>query len=316
MIWPVKVFRGKQPYDTVQPDAGHPAHRRQRRHRLLEELQLGEGHRRRHDRRPARRSAASIGFVETEMSWPITHMVAPKDERAGLRPVPQPTSGRLQKVAGIYMPGPRRQPAASTSSAGRLALLTLPRGAGPRRAAHLRRNRKGSQDHGREASTSSSASSASGTGRRPPLIIFMLITGFEVHGSLHAVRLRERGGAAHHRRLDADRRCGCSPSSGTSPPASGSSTSPPSTRSMPWSSTTLTGIFTHAPHPFRATTLTQAQPAAAARLSVLLADGLPADLVLGLVLPVLRPVARVGRGRVPVAAVGGVLPHRRRRSWC
>jgi hypothetical protein len=44
MIWPMKVFRGKQPYDPVNKTLVTPHTGRQRRHRLLEEPGLGQGH--------------------------------------------------------------------------------------------------------------------------------------------------------------------------------------------------------------------------------------------------------------------------------
>ena len=43
MIWPIKVFRGKQPYDIGQQSVGGVPHLRQGRQRLLGQLQLGQG---------------------------------------------------------------------------------------------------------------------------------------------------------------------------------------------------------------------------------------------------------------------------------
>ena len=50
--------------------------------------------------------SGQYGFVKTEMSWPITHMVAPKaDALTCAQCHDAKTGGRLKNVKGIYMPG-------------------------------------------------------------------------------------------------------------------------------------------------------------------------------------------------------------------
>jgi hypothetical protein len=51
--------------------------------------------------------SGDFGFVSTEMYWPITHMVAPKQDALQCVQCHAPTIGvgRLDKVPGIYMPG-------------------------------------------------------------------------------------------------------------------------------------------------------------------------------------------------------------------
>ncbi len=44
------------------------------------------------------------GFVETEMSWPITHMVAPAAEALRCGEC-HSENGRLEQVVGVYIPG-------------------------------------------------------------------------------------------------------------------------------------------------------------------------------------------------------------------
>ena len=44
------------------------------------------------------------GFVETEMTWPIAHMVAPADEALGC-PSCHAKDGRLAAIGGVYIPG-------------------------------------------------------------------------------------------------------------------------------------------------------------------------------------------------------------------
>jgi len=48
--------------------------------------------------------SGQIGFVATEMRWPTTHMVAPKEKAVGCVEC-HSTNGRLQKVSGLYLPG-------------------------------------------------------------------------------------------------------------------------------------------------------------------------------------------------------------------
>ena len=102
-IWPFKVTRGRQPYDSQNkilaiphlfgkdPDAywknfdwG----------RAIKAGLMSSG----------QEFSGEYGFVETESYWPITHMVAPKDKAldcAGCHS----RDGRLAKLTGFYMPG-------------------------------------------------------------------------------------------------------------------------------------------------------------------------------------------------------------------
>ena len=67
--------------------------------------------------------SGSMGFVETEMSWPITHMVAPKDDALSCEQC-HTRNGRLQNVKGVYMPGRDAVPLIDTIGFG-VALITL-----------------------------------------------------------------------------------------------------------------------------------------------------------------------------------------------
>ena len=103
MIWPVKVFRGKQAYDPVHKTlvVTHMAGTDDTAFwtNFNWEKAVAEG-------------MASVGapfsgkvdFVATESMWPITHMVAPATD--ALRCHDCHASGaHLEKVAGIYIPG-------------------------------------------------------------------------------------------------------------------------------------------------------------------------------------------------------------------
>jgi octaheme c-type cytochrome (tetrathionate reductase family) len=103
MIWPVKVFRGKQAYDPVN--------------RTLAVLHMAGTD----DtafwtnfnwERAVAVGMASVGapfsgkvdFLETESMWPITHMVAPAKDALRCADC-HASGGRLERVPGIYIPG-------------------------------------------------------------------------------------------------------------------------------------------------------------------------------------------------------------------
>lgn len=102
-IWPVKVFHGNQPYDKVY------------RTLLLPHTAIPDdtAYWYNFDWEKALRAGAKAsgkpfsgqwGFVQTEMSWPITHMVAPKDKALNCVEC-HSRRGRLQNITGIYIPG-------------------------------------------------------------------------------------------------------------------------------------------------------------------------------------------------------------------
>ncbi|MBI4984158.1 MAG: tetrathionate reductase family octaheme c-type cytochrome [Rhodocyclales bacterium] len=106
-IWPVKIFRGKQPYDleTKSLLVPHTATGYGEKDdtafwqnfKWEEALRAGAA-------ASGRPFGGKFDFVKTEMTWPITHMVAPKEDALTCTQC-HSRSGRLQKVQGIYMPG-------------------------------------------------------------------------------------------------------------------------------------------------------------------------------------------------------------------
>jgi hypothetical protein len=53
--------------------------------------------------------SGQMRFIETEMSWPITHMVAPKGDALTCAQCHK-ENGRLQQITGAYMPGRNNTP--------------------------------------------------------------------------------------------------------------------------------------------------------------------------------------------------------------
>lgn len=100
-IWPVKIMRGKQPYDTVNMTLAVP--HTVGKDGFWKTFEWGPA--------LAKGMAASnapfsgeFGFVETQMTWPITHMVAPKEQALGCDSC-HTKGGRLEGITGVYIPG-------------------------------------------------------------------------------------------------------------------------------------------------------------------------------------------------------------------
>lgn len=102
-IWPVKVFRGMQPYDPVNKTLVVP-------HTVGEDdtafwsnfdwdKAIAAGM-----KSAGRPFSGKIDFIKTQMSWPITHMVAPAENTLGCEGC-HSKNGRLQAIKGIYIPG-------------------------------------------------------------------------------------------------------------------------------------------------------------------------------------------------------------------
>lgn len=124
MIWPVKVFRGKQAYDPVNKNLAVT--------HLVGNDDTAFWKNLDWDKAVASGMATAgmpfsgkVGFIETYSMWPITHMVAPA---SGALKCDQchASGGRLEQVSGIYMPGRGRDHMRWLELAGwALAALTL-----------------------------------------------------------------------------------------------------------------------------------------------------------------------------------------------
>jgi octaheme c-type cytochrome (tetrathionate reductase family) len=102
-IWPIKVFRGVQPYDPelrtmVVP---HTAGLNEDAYwksfdweRSIKAGMLSAG----------RPFSGKVDFIKTQMSWPINHMVAPAKNAVGCEEC-HSKNGLLNDIEGIYIPG-------------------------------------------------------------------------------------------------------------------------------------------------------------------------------------------------------------------
>jgi octaheme c-type cytochrome (tetrathionate reductase family) len=121
-IWPVKVFRGKQPYDTgnetlaVFHTAGKDDSAYWGNFDWDKALKVGM-------QSQGMNYSGDMTFVETEMSWPITHMVAPKEDALSCQQCHK-ENGRLAAITDIYMPGRNNTPLIDKLG-WTIALLTL-----------------------------------------------------------------------------------------------------------------------------------------------------------------------------------------------
>ena len=102
-IWPFKIHRGKQAYDTenniliVAHTAGEDDTALWHNFDWQKAITTGM-------EKANLPYSGKYGFVSTEMSWPITHMVAPKTDALSCAQC-HGADSRLKGVDGLYMPG-------------------------------------------------------------------------------------------------------------------------------------------------------------------------------------------------------------------
>ena len=119
----MKVFRGAQPYDTenrtlVTPHtAGNDDTAYWKNFGWEKAIASGM-------QVSGAPFSGKVGFVKTEMSWPITHMVAPKDQALGCTDCHTGAGGRLAGIEGVYLPARDRNGLIDTAGWS-IALLTL-----------------------------------------------------------------------------------------------------------------------------------------------------------------------------------------------
>jgi len=122
MIWPLKVFRGVQPYDPVNKTlvTPHTAGMDDTAYwtNFGWEKAIATGM-----KVSGAPFSGEVDFVKTEMSWPITHMVAPKEKALGCVEC-HSDNGRLAGIDGVYLPARDRLGQLDRLGWG-LALLTL-----------------------------------------------------------------------------------------------------------------------------------------------------------------------------------------------
>ena len=103
LIWPVKLFTGKQPYDPVNKTliAPHLAGADTTAYwtNLNWEKAAAAGMEAIHQP-----FSGKVSFIATESMWPITHMVAPAKDALRCEAC-HASGGRLEKVSGMYIPG-------------------------------------------------------------------------------------------------------------------------------------------------------------------------------------------------------------------
>jgi octaheme c-type cytochrome (tetrathionate reductase family) len=102
LIWPMKVFRGRQPYDPVNQTlvtphtAGNDDTGYWKNLVWDKAIEVGMND-------SGAPFSGQVDFIDTEMSWPITHMVAPKEQALGCAEC-HAQQGRLAGIEGVYLP--------------------------------------------------------------------------------------------------------------------------------------------------------------------------------------------------------------------
>lgn len=103
MIWPIKLFRGKQQYDPVNKTlvvthlAGNDDTAFWKNLNWEKAVASGMA-------TANHKFSGKVDFIDTESMWPITHMVAPKEKAVACAEC-HASSGRLEQIDGIYIPG-------------------------------------------------------------------------------------------------------------------------------------------------------------------------------------------------------------------
>ncbi|HMV05024.1 MAG TPA: hypothetical protein PKA30_05685 [Accumulibacter sp.] len=103
LIWPMKVFRGAQPFDAVNKTlvtphtAGNDDTAYWKNFGWEKAIETGMNV-------AGADFSGKVGFIKTDMSWPITHMVAPKEKALGCSEC-HTRGGRLDAIDGVYIPG-------------------------------------------------------------------------------------------------------------------------------------------------------------------------------------------------------------------
>ncbi|MBU1978016.1 MAG: tetrathionate reductase family octaheme c-type cytochrome [Gammaproteobacteria bacterium] len=125
MIWPMKVMRGKQPFDPVNHTLVMPDTAGDDKIAYWKnfdwEVSITSGM-----QNMGAPLSGKVDFIKTEMFWPITHMVAPKEKALScVQCHDAKTGGRLKEVKGIYMPGRGDNSKLLDMAGWALALLTL-----------------------------------------------------------------------------------------------------------------------------------------------------------------------------------------------
>jgi len=122
MIWPVKVMRGTQPFDPINKTlitphtAGNDDTGYWKNLDWAKAIPVGMAD-------AGAPYSGQYDFINTEMAWPLNHMVAPKDKALACVDC-HAKDGRLAGLPGVYMPGTHSMPLVDKLGWG-LALLTL-----------------------------------------------------------------------------------------------------------------------------------------------------------------------------------------------
>ena len=104
-IFPFKVMRGKQPFDPVERmlvvpylfgKKGTGAYWADYNWQKAAAVGMREA---------GLPFSGKVSFISTEMYWPITHMVAPKEDALDCAACHRRDNGRLEHLTGFYLPG-------------------------------------------------------------------------------------------------------------------------------------------------------------------------------------------------------------------
>ncbi len=122
-IWPVKLFHGRQPYDTEHLTLLVPHTATPDDTAFWYNFDWGKALKTGAEA-TGQPYSGEFGFVDTSMLWPITHMVAPKEAALGCAQC-HADPGRLAGVPGVWLPGRDRSALLDTLGFGLAGLMLL-----------------------------------------------------------------------------------------------------------------------------------------------------------------------------------------------
>ena len=102
-IWPFKVMRGRQPYDTQNLIMGIPHLFGKDEDAYWKSFDWGKALKA-GMMASGQEFSGEYDFIETEYYWPVTHMVAPKDQSLACDDC-HSRNGRLAEIPELYIPG-------------------------------------------------------------------------------------------------------------------------------------------------------------------------------------------------------------------
>lgn len=186
-IWPVKVMRGKQPYDTELNTLVAPLTTGEKGYWKTfnwdQAIELGM-------QAVGKPFSGKYGFVETEMLWPLTHMIAPAEEALACNEC-HSGNGLLEAIDGIYIPGRDGSPWMDRLAMALLLMTIIGVMVHGTARFLLSRKQPASPEKPQQKIYIFKRFERFWHWSQALLIVLMLVTGFEIHGAYTLIGIQD-----------------------------------------------------------------------------------------------------------------------------